>query len=82
MNVEAALLGARRVVLTDLPIALPTLRRNIAANLEGVASAEDAVDPSAEVAVLDWGATDDPPLLHPCGGAFERQGASSSLGDQ
>ena len=46
VGIAAALLGAR-VVLSDLPVALPTLVANAAAN--GL-----VVDDTIEVAVLDW----------------------------
>ena len=54
-GIASALLGARRVVLSDLPVALPTLRANLVAN--GLVE-NDAL----ELAILDWTALEQPLL--------------------
>lgn len=56
VGLAAALLGARHVVLSDLPVALPTLSANAAAN--GLVEGRDGI----EVAALDW-FSDDQALL-------------------
>ena len=52
VGLAAALLGAR-VVLTDLPVALPTLRSNARLNGLGEGAAEEGGS-AVEVAELDW----------------------------
>ena len=74
VGIAAALRGARRVALTDLPVALPTLRSNLAAN--GLVEGEGGI----EVGTLDWTASEQP-LLESAGRSFDVVVASECLYD-
>lgn len=65
-GIAAAHLGARRVVLSDLPVALPTLRANVLANgfqpQAALGSEPGHSSPTIEVTALDWTAASQPLL--------------------
>ena len=72
-GITASILGAQRVVLSDLPVAVPILRDNACAN--GL-----VINKSLEVQTLDWTETEQP-LLAPPDGAFDLILASECLYD-